>query len=211
MIEAHGDSRKVGNLESSPLQKKLILAMIVIFFLSGTISALEYHLSIPLGVSAKSDIMFKQLYGERNTFYGAGAAVFFSDSWGAYLDTHIMNTDGVSNFYKQTVTYGETSVGLGMVYRFKIWEPTPSSRLNIYLKGGVQFIRYSEEIFEKTSRNLFGFSIGGGVIFWTKQFGIGLELKKEMAEQKIDIRGTGTNESISFNSSKLSLNAAVRF
>jgi len=183
--------------------------MILIFSINSF--AVEFQLHVPLGVSAKSDIMFKQLYGERNTFYGAGIAVFFSHNWGAYVDVHIMNTDGESNYYKQTLTYGETSVGLGMVYRFNIWEPTPNSRLNLFAKVGGQFIRYSEEFQEKINGNVFGFSAGLGAMFWMNQFGIGLELKREMAEKDIEIVGMDGDESISFNSTKISVNGAIRF
>lgn len=193
------------------MKMTMLTVMLMILLVSSNMSAMEFQLYVPLGVSAKSDIMFKQLYGERNTFYGAGAAIFFNKNWGAYVDTHIMNTDGESNYYKQDISYSETSVGVGMVYRFNIWDPSPNTRLNIFVKLGAQFIHFSEEFTEKISDSVFGFSAGCGVMFWFERFGLGLELKREIAEKDVSIQGTGTSESISFNSTKVSLNGAIRF
>ena len=193
------------------MKKAIAIGLFMILFVSFNISAMEIQLYVPLGVSAKSDIMFKQLYGERNTFYGAGAAVFFNKNWGAYIDTHIMNTDGESNYYRQKITYGETSVGLGLIYRFNIWEPSPNTRLNLFVKVGGQYIKYYEEFAEKISDSVFGFSLGLGAMFWMNQFGVGLELKREVAEKDIEIVGMSGDESISFNSTKISVNGAIRF
>jgi len=83
--------------------------------------------------------------------------------------------------------------------------------LDLYLKAGGLFLRYSETFEETLAATIPGFCFGGGAIFRLKKFGIGFEALKNYAFEEVEILGLEIIEKINFSGFRFSLKGTYSF
>ena len=193
------------------MKKRAVFIFLVLFLLSLNVFSGEFQLNGYYGFYSKDYKLFKQLYGKNKNTFGLGVDYFSLKSSGIYLDVSRMSTSGESFYHKLPLSYSETHLSAGAKFRFTLFRFSPLYELNLYLKSGVLYISYAETFEEKVSGNTIGFTGGGGVVFWLKKIGVGLEIMKNIASKSIKIQGLDTTESISFSGLRIVLKGVLRF
>lgn len=193
------------------MKKRAVFIFLVLFLLSLNVFSGEFQLNGYYGFYSKDYDLFKELYGKNKNTFGLGVDYFFLKFSGIYLDASRMSTSGESSYHKLPLSYSEIHLSAGAKLRFTLFRFSPLYELNLYLKSGVLYISYAETFEEKVSGNTIGFTAGGGVVFWLKKIGVGLEIMKNIASKSIDIQGLDTSESISFSGLRIVLKGVLRF
>lgn len=193
------------------MRKRAVFVLLGLFVLSLTMFAGEFQVNGFYGIYSKDYKLFKELYGKNKTIFGLGVDYFFLKFSGVYLDVCRMSASGESSHHKLPLSYSETHLSAGAKFRFTLFRFSPLYEFNLYIKSGVLYISYAETFEEKVTGNTIGFTGGGGVIFWLKRVGLGLEIMKNIASRSIEIQGLDTTESISFSGLRIVLKGVLRF
>jgi len=193
------------------MKKKVLFIFLVLFLISVNVFAMEFQLSGYYGVYLKDENLFKQLYGKNKKIFGMGMDFFFIKFSALYIDAGYMYASGESSYYKLPLSYRETQLSAGVKFRFTLIRFSPLYELNLYGKVGGLYISYSETFEEKISGNIFGVTAGGGIIFWLKRIGVGLEMMKNIATKDVDIQGLDTTEEIDYGGLRIVLKGVIRF
>lgn len=192
------------------LKKKLFLIIFFCFFLSNIFSV-EFQVNGTLGVYSKDSNLYKDLYGSKGKIVGLGFELFFLKFSGFYVDANYMFASGKSTFYKKPINYNEIHLSGGLKFRFSLIRLSPFNGINIFIKGGGVFLRYSENFESTISGNYYGFSLGSGANLWLKNLGIGVEIVKNFfLEKEFIIEGLDMVEMINFGGMRISLKVSLR-
>jgi len=193
------------------MKRVILFISLVLFIFSLNTFAIEFQLNGFYGIYTKDHACFKECYGKNKNIFGIGADISFLKFTGLYLDVGYMSASGESSYLKQPLSYNEIQLSAGLKLHLTVFRLSPMKELNLYIKGGGLYIGYSETFEEKISGNVFGFSAGGGLTFWFKRIGIGLEVKKNIASKDLKIKGLDTTETVAYNGLRVVLKCILRF
>jgi len=193
------------------MKKVVLFVFLILFFLHLSIFAWEFQLNGNYGIYSKDNDLFKQLYGRDKNIFGMGVEMFFVKFTGFYIDAGYISASGESSYYKKPLSYSEIQLSTGIKLRMTLFRFSPMNELNLYAKGGVLYISYSETFEEKISGNVFGFTAGSGLTFWLKKIGVGFEMMINFARKQLDIQGLNTSEDIDFSGLRIVLKGVIRF
>lgn len=193
-------------------KKKVILGVL---FLMAVLVMQAFPVNIEVGITlgsyAKSDELFKELYGAKSTVPGFGAVFFFTRHVGFFFDVGAVSHEGISTYDNTPLTYKETHFALGLQYRLPLYSFSDHMKVECYFKGGSLFLKYSETFDEKGGASVPGLYLGGGVLFRWKKFGVGIEIAKNYSYEEIEIQGLDIVESIDFSGFRLSIKGTYTF
>jgi len=184
--------------------KNMVLFILLVLFLSLNGFALKLRMKPHFNDYSK---VFDRLT------LGLGMDIFFGKFNGFYIEYSYNTTLGYSSgselsYPKPPFLYRGIHLTAGMKWQLTLIRSSKLSELTVYAKGGGRYIRgYSKTYEEERSANGSGLTAGGGLNFWFKNNGVGLEVMKNFSGRA---KGFMDNESV-FNGLMFTLRGMWRF
>jgi len=160
---------------------------------------------------SKSYDISQDLYGKSEISFGIDCCYFLNSLFGLYLETNFYSSEGKSSHLQNPLQYSETHFMPGIKFRLNLFHFKNSKGLKLYLKCSGLIISYSEKFEDTTKGTAYGFTFGGGLAFYFNQFGVALELAKNVADKDINIEGLDIIEKVSFSGTRLALRFFFNF
>lgn len=190
---------------------KAIVGLMMVLFLAAPVFSLEPELNLSIGRYAKADDYLVELYGKSNNIPCAGAVLYLTEKIGIFIDVSFMSARAQSTMENKALEYKENHFTTGLQYRYPVYRFSPDIRVDLYLKAGGLFLRYSETFEETFAATIPGFCFGGGAIFRLKKLGVGFEALKNFAYEEVEIQGLDMIEKINFSGFRFSLKGTYSF
>lgn len=190
--------------------KKKVIILLILFQFSFLIYGSEFQIGSSFGLYAKNHALFQELYGKNGFNLGLEVSYYFFKDFGLFVEASYFNKTGASSYLENDLKYNEFHLIPGVKLRFKLVQFSETNKLNLYFKAGGLYIRYSEDFDKNYSDNIYGLSVGGGLVLWIKKIGLAFELTGNIANKEIEIQGLDKTENVSFNGMRIAFKGVIK-